>query len=69
MVTFVPATNAGVAVPVPPLATSKRPVNECVAFQAVAPAVLNDESAAVEWVTVMVMPRISVYRAWTSTTQ
>lgn len=64
MVTFVPATNAGVAVPVPPLATSKRPANVCVAFQAVAPAVLNDESAAVEWVTVMVMPRISVYREY-----
>lgn len=69
MVTFVPATNAGVAVPVPPLATSKTPANEWSAFHAAAPVALNEESAAVEWVTVMVMPRIAIYTTWIGTTQ
>jgi hypothetical protein len=69
MVTFVPATNDGIAVPVPPFATSTMPVKAWSAFHAAAPAALNVPSAGVVWVTTIVMPRTSICTVLTSTTQ
>jgi hypothetical protein len=54
------ASNASVLVvcPVPPLAISTAPTKVWSAFHAAAPVALNVPSAGVEWVTLIVMPRI-----------
>ena len=69
IVTFVPATRAGVAVPVPPLATSKRPENEWLASHAAAPAVVKLPSAAVLWLMDSVMPKSAVYKVYANKSQ
>ena len=64
IVTLVPAIRAGVVVPVPPLAISKSPENEWLAFHAVAPAAVKLLSAAVLWLIDSVMLRIAVCRGY-----